>query len=71
MGVGTIIFGLAAVIIAEAILPTRTVFQAIVACIFGAIVYRCVIAFALNMGGFGLQASDLKLITAFLMALAC
>jgi len=70
MGVGTIIFGLAAVIIAEAILPTRTVFQAILACIMGAIIYRCVIALALNVGGFGLQASDLNLITALLMAFA-
>lgn len=70
MGLGTIIVGLAAVIIAEAILPTRTVFQAIAACIAGAIVYRLVIALALNIGGLGIQASDLNLVTAILVALA-
>lgn len=70
MGLGTIIVGLAAVIIAEAILPTRTVFQAIAACIVGAIVYRLVIALALNVGGLGIQASDLNLVTAILVALA-
>lgn len=70
LGVGTIITGLAAVIIGEALLPTRTVLQAIIACIIGAIIYRLVISLALNIGDFGLQASDLNLVTATLVALA-
>jgi putative ABC transport system permease protein len=70
MGVGTIIIGLAAVIIGEALLPTRTIFQALLACVFGAILYRLVIAAALNVGDFGLQASDLNLVTAILVASA-
>ena len=70
MGVGTIIIGLAAVIIGQAILPTRTILQALLACVFGAILYRLVIATALNVGDFGLQASDLNLVTAILVALA-
>lgn len=68
LGVGTIITGLAAVIIGEALLPARTVLQAIFACIIGAIFYRLIISLALNIGG--LQASDLNLVTATLVALA-
>jgi putative ABC transport system permease protein len=70
MGVGTIVVGLAAVIIGEALLPTRTIRQALLACLFGAIVYRLVIAAALNIGDLGLQASDLNLVTALLVACA-
>lgn len=70
MGVGTIIIGLAALIIGEALFPTRKTYQAILACILGAIIYRIVIAAALNVGDFGLQASDLNLVTAVLVAIA-
>ncbi|RZI46553.1 ABC transporter permease [Candidatus Finniella inopinata] len=70
LGVGTIIIGLAAVIIGQAVLPTRTIFQALGACVLGAILYRLVIATALNVGDIGLQASDLNLVTAVLVALA-
>lgn len=70
MGVGTIIIGLAAVIIGEALLPIRKIIQALIACVIGAILYRFVIATALNVGDFGLQASDLNLVTAVLVAMA-
>jgi putative ABC transport system permease protein len=70
MGVGTIIIGLAAVIIGEALFPVHKVWQALLACICGAILYRLVIALALNVGDFGLQASDLNLVTAVLVAVA-
>ncbi|MEI6881478.1 MAG: ABC transporter permease [Bacteroidota bacterium] len=70
MGVGTIIIGLAAVIIGEAILPIRKISHAILACIAGAILYRFVIATALNIGGSLLQASDLNLVTAILVGIA-
>lgn len=70
LGVGTIIIGLAAVIIGEAILPIRSVLQALIACVVGALVYRILIAGALNVDDFGLKASDLNLVTAFLVALA-
>lgn len=70
LGVGTIIIGLAAVIIGEALFHARTVFYAIAACIIGAILYRTVIALALNVGDFGLKASDLNLVTAVLVAVA-
>lgn len=67
IGVGTIIIGLAAVIIGEAILPVNKISKAIIACIIGAILYRFVIAAALNIGGSLLQASDLNLVTAVLV----
>jgi putative ABC transport system permease protein len=70
MGSGTIIIGLASVIIGEALFPNRTVFQSLMACLLGAIVYRLVIAKALDAGDFGLQASDLNLVTAILIATA-
>lgn len=70
MGVGTIIMGLAAVILGEVILPIRTVWQALLACVIGAILYRIVIAMALNFGDFGFQTSDTNLITAALVAFA-
>ncbi|MCE3231583.1 MAG: ABC-type transport system, permease component [Alphaproteobacteria bacterium] len=68
MGFGTIIYGLAAVIIGEALFPTRTVFQAIGACILGGIIYFILRAMALNVGF--LQASDLNLVTAVMVATA-
>lgn len=70
MGVGTIIIGLAAVIIGESIVPIRKISHAIIACIVGAILYRFVIATALNIGGSFLHASDLNLVTAILVGVA-
>ena len=70
MGVGVIVIGLAAVIVGEAVMSTRTIFLATLACIVGSIIYRLVIAVALNADFIGLQAQDLKLITAVLVILA-
>jgi putative ABC transport system permease protein len=70
MGVGVIVVGLAAVIGGEALLPPRTVLLATSACIVGSLFYRLIIAFALNAGFLGLQAQDLNLITAVLVAAA-
>ena len=69
VGTGTIIVGLASVIIGEAIFQTRNVVLLVIGCVVGSIVYRIAIAFALNVGDYGLRASDLKLITALLIAL--
>lgn len=68
MGLGTIITGLAAVIMGEALFSTRTVFHAIIACMLGGILYFLIRAMALNVEGF--QASDLNLVTAILVATA-
>ncbi|RRJ85402.1 ABC transporter permease [Aestuariirhabdus litorea] len=70
MGVGVIVIGLAAVIGGEAIMSTRTVVLAVIACVLGAILYRLAIAFALNADFIGLKAQDLNLITALLVTVA-
>lgn len=70
LGVGTIIIGLAALIIGETLLSPRTVMRALLACIVGTIIYRLVITQALNVSGFGFKASDLNLVTAFIVTLA-
>ncbi|QXL84991.1 ABC transporter permease [Comamonas sp. NLF-1-9] len=70
MGIGTIVIGLAAVIVGEAILPSRRLVYATLAAIIGAIVYRFFIAAALNSDFIGLKAQDLNLVTAVLVTLA-
>jgi putative ABC transport system permease protein len=70
MGVGTIVIGLAALIIGEALFHARRISLLLVSCVIGAILYRLVIAFALNSSDLGLQASDLNLVTALLVAIA-
>ncbi|WP_462382053.1 ABC transporter permease [Pseudomonas sp. Marseille-QA0892] len=69
MGIGTIVIGLAAVIVGESILPSRKLMLATLAVILGAIVYRFFIALALNSEFIGLQAQDLNLITAVLVVI--
>ncbi|HEY2979101.1 MAG TPA: ABC transporter permease, partial [Burkholderiaceae bacterium] len=70
MGVGTIVIGLAAVIIGETLLPARNLVLTTLACILGAVLYRFFIAAALNTDFMGLKAQDLNLVTAVLVALA-
>ena len=70
MGVGTIVIGLAAVIIGETLLPSRSLLITTLACVLGAVLYRFFIALALNTEFMGLQAQDLNLVTAVLVALA-
>jgi putative ABC transport system permease protein len=70
MGVGVIVVGLAAVILGEAIVPGRGIALATLGCILGSILYRLAVAFALNADLLGLQAQDLNLLTAILVALA-
>jgi putative ABC transport system permease protein len=70
MGIGTIVIGLAAVIIGESILPARRMVYTTLAVILGAILYRFFIALALNSDFIGLQAQDLNLVTALLVTIA-
>lgn len=69
MGIGIVIIGLASVIVGMSILPTRSILQATFACLVGAMLYRFAVAFALNADFLGLQASDVQLVTAILVAL--
>lgn len=70
MGIGTIVIGLAAVIIGEALLPARRLALTTLAVVIGAVLYRCFIALALNSDVIGLEAQDLNLVTAVLVVVA-
>lgn len=70
MGTGTIVVGLAAVIVGEAIFGMRSIAVWIAGCVAGSVIYRLAVALALNAGFLGLNASDLNLVTAVLVAVA-
>lgn len=77
MGVGTIVIGLASVIIGEVLFAASSIVRklfgnssfvlSLVAVVFGSIIYRIVIAAVLYLG---MPPNDLKLFTAILVALA-
>lgn len=68
MGRGAIVIGLAAVIIGEVIFDKvfKNFALKLLACVFGAIIYYAVIQFVLKLG---LSTDDLKLLTAFVVAI--
>lgn len=68
MGIGMIVIGLASVIIGEAIFGAKTIFRATLAVILGAIIYRVIYALALRVPG--MEAQDMKLITAVIITCA-
>jgi putative tryptophan/tyrosine transport system permease protein len=70
MGIGVIVVALAAVIGGTALLPSRVVALATLACILGSIFYRIVIGLALSSNAIGFTASDVNLVTAILVAVA-
>lgn len=73
IGVGTIVIGLASIIIGESIFPTKRIWAVMIAVIFGSILYRLFIAFALSnefLQEIGVGTEDLNLITAILVVLA-
>lgn len=67
MGIGTIIIGLASVIIGEVILGVDSFSASLAAVILGSVIYRVVIAVVLYMG---MPPNDLKLFTAIIVVLA-
>ncbi len=64
MGIGTIIAGLASVIIGEVLLGEKNIFVTTLSVIVGSVVYRLSISLALTIG---FAASDLKLLTAIIV----
>lgn len=69
-GVGTIVVGLAAVILGETLFGKQPIWRVALACVAGSVLYRIAMAFALNVDALGLRASDLNLVTAVIVALA-
>jgi putative ABC transport system permease protein len=70
IGTGTIVVGLAAVIVGEAIFRRGGIVVAVIACLLGSVIYRLAVALALNADFIGLKASDLNLVTALLVTVA-
>ncbi len=72
MGMGTIIAGLASVIIGETVFGCTTIARAFIAALLGSVLYRLAIALALGLefGSFRFNPSDLNLITAILVICA-
>ena len=68
MGTGTIVIGLASIIIGEVIFGAKGNFaRRLLSVVLGSVVYRVIIALVLRLG---LKSTDLKLLTAVIVALA-
>lgn len=66
MGTGSIVIGLASLIIGEVLFGGRSFYRRLTALILGAVAYRIIIALVLKMG---MQSNDLKLFTAITVAI--
>lgn len=66
MGIGSIVIGLASLIIGEVIIGTKSFKRILVALPIGAVVYRIIIALVMKLG---MEANDLKLFTAITVAI--
>ena len=63
MGTGTVVIGLASVIIGTSLFKKVTFFRVTTSVVIGSIIYKACVAIAIS---FGLQSTDLKLVTAIL-----
>ena len=75
MGVGTIVIGLAAIMIGEVLFSKKSYMHRLTGVIIGSIVYRIIIAFVLRIslhtsGVLKITADDMKLITAIIVVIA-
>jgi len=66
MGIGSIVIGLASLIIGEVIFGTRSFKNSLVSVVLGAVIYRIIIALVLKAG---MNSNDLKLFTAVTVAI--
>jgi putative ABC transport system permease protein len=69
MGVGTIVAGLASIVVGETLFNSRGITATIISVVLGSVIYRLAIAAALSfkIGGVAFSPSDLKLLTASLV----
>lgn len=70
VGIGTIIFGLAAVILGETFIKSRNMVLSTIACVIGAILFKIATALALEIRFLGMTTSDLNLIIAIIITAA-
>ncbi|HBV87811.1 ABC transporter permease [Desulfosporosinus sp.] len=67
MGIGMVVIGLASVIIGEVVFGISSLLRRLIAVVLGSVLYRLIIAIALEIG---MPATDLKLVSAVIVALA-
>ena len=67
MGIGMVVWGLASVIIGEALVGTRQLGLSMIGAVMGSVLFRLLVAIALRLG---LNPNDLKLVTALFVFLA-
>lgn len=67
MGIGMLVWGLASVIIGEALITEKSLGYLIAGAIFGSLIFRLLVAVALRIG---MNPNDLKLITALFVLIA-
>ena len=67
MGIGMIVSGLAAIIIGETLVKTRTVARMTLAAVVGSIIYKLIISVGLRLG---LAPTDLKMATGVMVIMA-
>jgi len=67
MGVGIIVIGLASIMIGEVLFRANSMLTILISIVLGSIIYRGIIAIALQMG---MPPTDLRLISAIIVALA-
>ena len=75
MGVGSIVIGLAAIMIGEVLFSTRSYIHRLTGVVIGSVVYRIIIAFVLRISltadfVIKITADDMKLITAIIVVIA-
>jgi putative ABC transport system permease protein len=66
-GIGTLVTGLASVVIGEKILPFKKEPLIILSCVAGSILYRIFISIALHGNSFGIKTQDLNLLTGLMI----
>ncbi len=67
MGMGTIVIGLASVIIGEVVFGRRSILNSLIAVALGSVLYRIIIALVLKLG---MNSNDMKLISSILLVIA-
>lgn len=67
MGIGTIVIGLASIVVAEVIIPNRSIGVRLITIVGGSFVYRLIIDTILNQGYIDIRPTDLRLFSAVLL----
>lgn len=67
MGIGTIVIGLASIIVAEVMIPNKPLSIRFISIILGSFVYRLIIDIILNQRFIDIRATDLRLFSAILL----